>query len=149
MSHEERNTVAALLAAILINLYVIVKLSRMFDDGRLLGEDAVQVWAKAMLWVIPIGIAAVIIITIGFNIIYAIATNNQSPSFLVDERDHAIQGFGMRVTMVAVSIGFILMVVALAMGTEILTALIGLWFAFAIGSFVGDLAKLMRYRGVF
>ncbi len=149
MSHEERNTVAALIAGVMINIYVIMKLQRMFEDGRFAGEDAIQVWAKAMLWVIPVGIAVVIAITILFSILYAIVTNTENPSFLVDERDHAISGFGMRVTMVVTSIGFIGTIVALAFGTAVLTALIGMWFAFAIGSFSGDLAKLIRYRGAF
>ena len=118
----------------------------MFEDGRLSGDDAIMIWARAMLWVIPVGIALVIAATILFNIGYAIATNNENPSFLVDERDHAISGFGMKVTMVLTSIGFIGMVVALALGVDTLTALIGMWFAFAAGSFIGDLAKIVRYR---
>ena len=149
MSHEERNTISAIFSGVLINIYVIAKLRRMFEDGRLAGDDAIQVWAQAMLWIIPIGIAVVIAATIGFNIIYAIATNNESPSYLVDERDHAIQGFGMKVSMIAVSIGVILMIVALALGTATLTALIGLWFAFSFGSLLGDTCKLLRYRGAF
>ena len=102
-----------------------------------------------MVWVIPVGIAVVIVLTIGFNILYAIATNNPDPSFLTDERDHAIQGFGMKVTLIVASIGFMGMVIALALGTPILTALIGLWFAFSAGSLLGDLGKLARYRGAF
>ena len=66
MSHEERNTVAGLIAGILVNAWVILKLRRMFADGRLGGDDAVQVWAQAMLWVIPVGIALVIVVTILF-----------------------------------------------------------------------------------
>ncbi len=146
MSHEERNTVASIFAGILVNIWVIIKLTRMFEDGRLSGDDAIKIWAQGMLWVIPIGIGLVIGVMILFNIIYAIATNNESPSFLVDERDHAITGFGMKVTMIVTSIGFIGMIVALALGTATLTALIGVWFAFAAGSLIGDLAKLARYR---
>lgn len=147
MSHEERNTVAQLLAGLMINIYVIVKLRNMFADGRLAGDETIQVWAQAMLWVIPIGIAAVIATTILFNIAHAIATGTEKPSFLTDERDHAISGFGMQVTMVVTSIGVIGMVIALAMGVQTLKALIGMWFAFAAGSLLGDIGKLIRYRG--
>ena len=146
MSHEERNTVAGLIAGILVNAWVILKLRRMFADGRLGGDDAVQVWAQAMLWVIPVGIALVIVVTILFNIAHAIATNEPKPSFVVDERDHAISGFGMKVTMIITSVGIIGMIVALAMGVATLTALIAMWFAFALGSFIGDAAKVVRYR---
>jgi hypothetical protein len=146
MSHEERNTFAALFAAILVNVYVVAKLRRMFADGRLAGEDAVQIWAQAMLWVVPMGIVLVILATILFNILHAIATNEPRPSFVVDERDHAIQGFGMKVSMVVASVGFIGMVVLLALGTPVLTALIGMWFAFAAGDVLGKLARIFRYR---
>ena len=50
------------------------------------------------------------------------------------------------ITMWVAAIGFMGMVVALAMGVGTLTAQIGMWFAFAIGSLGGDLAKLARYR---
>ena len=146
MSHEERNTVAQILAGIMVNIYVIRKLQNMYADGRLVGDETIQVWAQAMLWVIPIGIAAVIATTILFNILHAIVTNTPKPSFLVDERDHAISRFGMQITMVISSIGLIGMVIALAMGTDTLKSLIGLWFAFAAASLFGDFGKLIRYR---
>ena len=95
MTHEERNTVSAIFASLLVNLYVIFKLMAMFEDGRLAGDDAVMVWARAMLWVIPIGIALVIATMILFNILHAIATGTESPSFLVDERDKIIPPSGM------------------------------------------------------
>lgn len=146
MTHEERNTAAGLIAGILVNIWVIWRLSNLFADGRLDGPDAVMIWARAMLWVIPVGIALVIAATIAFNILHAIATNEARPSFLVDERDKLISNFGMKVTMVVTSIGFIGMIVALAMGVSALAALIGMWFSFAAGSFAGDLAKMARYR---
>ncbi len=146
MSHEERNTVAALIASLIVNIYVINKLTNMFADGRLAGEDAIMIWARAMLWVIPIGIAVVIIVTILFNILHAIATNEPSPSFLVDERDKSISNFGMKVTAIVASIVFIGIVVALAMGAAPLTGFIAMWFGMAAGDLSGNLAKMFRYR---
>ena len=146
MSHEERNTVAGIIAGILVNIWVIIRLQNLFADGRLSGDDAIKIWAQSMLWVIPVAIAFMIATTILFSIFHAIATNDAKPSFVVDERDHAISRFGMQVTMIATSVGFIGMIIALAMGVATLTVLIGVWFAFAIGSLAGDLAKLARYR---
>lgn len=146
MSHEERNNIASLVAGLLINIYVILKLQNMFAEGRLDGPDAAMIWARAMLWVIPIGIITVILCIILFSIVFAIIEGEGNPSFVVDERDKAIEVFGMRFTMVATSIGFIGGLIALAMGVTTLYVFIGMFFAFSIGDMTGNFAKLIRYR---
>ena len=146
MTHEERNNIASIVAGILVNIYVIAKLSDMFAEGRFDGPDALMVWARAMLWVIPIGIGVVIICVILFSIVFAIAEGNGNPSFVVDERDKAIQVLGMRFTMVVVSIGFVGGIIALAIGIAPLLVFIGLFFAFSAGDLIGNFAKLVRYR---
>ena len=146
MSHEERNTVAGIMANLIINIYVIIKLTNMFGDGRLDGPDAIMLWARAMLWIIPIGIAVMIAMTILFNILHAIATNEPNPSFLVDERDKAISNFGMKITVVVISIAFIGGMVALAFGISPLYALIGMYFGFSAGDLFANFGKLFRYR---
>lgn len=146
MSHEERNNIASLIAGLLVNIYIINKLSNLFADGRLDGPDALMIWARAMLWAIPIGIITVIICVILFSIIFAIATGEGNPSFVVDERDEAIKIFGMRFTMVVVSAAFIGGIVALAMGYAPLYVFIGMFFGFSLGDMIGNFAKLIRYR---
>lgn len=147
MSQEERNTVVGILANLIVNGYVILKLMAMFGDGRLGGDDAIMIWARAMLWVIPIGIALAIGLTILFNIGFAIVTLDENPSFVVDERDRAIKTFGMKVALVVVSAAFIGAIIALAVGTAPLTALIGMYFGMSAGDLFGNIAKLVRYRG--
>jgi len=146
MSHEERNNIASLIAGLLVNIYVIIKLSTMFEAGRLAGPDAMMIWARAMLWVIPIGILTVIICIILFSILFAIAERDGSPSFVVDERDRAIKTFGLHFTVVATSVGFVGALVALAFGTAPLYVFIGMFFAFSLGDLIGNAAKLIRYR---
>ncbi len=146
MSHEERNNIASIVAGLLVNIYVIGKLSNMFADGRLDGPDAAMVWARAMLWVIPIGIAVVIICMILFSVLFAIAERDPNPSFVVDERDKAIKAFGMQFTMVVTSIAFISGMVALAFSIKPLFVFIGMFFGFSFGDLIGSFAKLTRYR---
>lgn len=146
MSHEERNNIASIVAGLLVNIYIISRLANLFSDGRLDGPDAVMVWARAILWAIPIGIATVIICVILFNILFAIAERDPNPSFVVDERDQQIKVLGMQFTMVIVSIAFIGGVAALAMGAETLHVLIGMFFGFSLGDLIGNFAKLIRYR---
>lgn len=146
MSHEERNTIASLIAGLLVNIYVITKLANMFEDGRLSGPDALMVWARAMLWVIPVGILTVIVCVILANIIAAIIANEPKPTFIVDERDRAIQNIGLRFTAVVTSIGFIGGMVGLAAGAQPLYVLIGMFFAFSVGDLIGNFAKIVKYR---
>lgn len=146
MTHEERNNLAAIIASLLINIYVIMRLTSLFESGRLDGPDAIMIWARAMLWVIPIGILLVIGLTILVNILAAIAANDPNPSFIVDERDKAISNFGMKITGVVLSIGFIAAMIALAVGVEPLYALIGMYFGFSAGDLAGNIGKMMRYR---
>jgi len=146
MSHEEKNTIANLVAGLLVNVYVVFKLSNMFASGRLDGPDALMIWARAMLWVIPVGIVTATICVILANIIFAIVTNDPKPSFLVDERDRFIQNIGWRFTAIATSAGFIGAMVALAAGFAPLYVLIGMFFAFSMGDVVGNIAKIVKYR---
>ncbi|MEE9387948.1 MAG: hypothetical protein V3U96_05010 [Paracoccaceae bacterium] len=146
MSHEERNNIASLLAGLLVNIYIISRLANLYSDGSLNGADSIMVWARAILWAIPIGIATVIICIILFNILFAIAERDPKPSFVVDERDQAIKSYGMHFTMVIVSIAFFGGVVALAFGANTLHVLIAMFFGFSLGDLIGNFAKLIRYR---
>ena len=146
MTHEERNTVVGIISNLLVNVYVIMKLTAMFGDGRLDGPDAIMLWARAMLWIIPIGIALAIGLTIIFNIVFAIVTMDANPSFVVDERDKAISNFGMKVTLIVVSTAFIGAMISLATGMATLTALIAMYFGFSAGDLGGNIAKFTRYR---
>lgn len=146
MSHEERNNIASIIAGVLVNIYVINKLMELFADGRLNGPDALMVWARAMLWAIPVGIVVVIVCLILFSIVFAIATADGNPSFVVDERDEAIKILGLRFHMVILTIAFIGGMIALAVGYAPLYVFIGMFFGFSLGDLIGNFAKLIRYR---
>ena len=146
MSHEERNNIASIIAGLLVNIYVINKLSNLFADGSLDGPDALMVWARAMLWAIPVGVIVVIICVILFSIVFAIATGEENPSFVVDERDEAIKILGLRFNMVIISVAFIGGMIGLALGYAPLYVFIGMFFGFSIGDLIGNFAKLIRYR---
>lgn len=146
MSHEERNTVVALLCNLLLNGYVIFRLNAMFAAGAFDGPDALQVWGRFMLWVIGAAIVLTIILTILFNILFAIVTRDENPSFVKDERDEVFEIRGMGMTMLLAVVGFIGSIVALALGWSGLSAFMILYFAFALGSLLGDLVKLASYR---
>ena len=146
MTHTERNT----LIAILINLGIIYVFgSRLWDlhqSGAFAAADGLAVWAKAVLWMIPVSIGATIIGTILFEILYAIATNNPNPETITDERDHQISNFGMKVTIVVASAGFIGALIGLAYGWSAVGALSLILAGYALGDLIGNLARMARYR---
>ncbi len=146
MSPEERNTFVSLLCNLLVNGYVIWRLREMFAAGAFNGPDALQVWAQMTLWVIGAAIVLTILLTIAFNIVFAIATGDHDPSFLKDERDAVFEMRGNGATTLLMVLGFIGSIVALAVGSSALTAFLILYFLTAAGSLMGDIVKLLSYR---
>lgn len=146
MSSEERSTLLQLVIGVIVNIYILIRLSQLFDSGALDGPDAIQVWAMAMLWVIGLSIVFGIIVAIIGSILFAVILNEPDPSFVVDERDRMIANTGLKITMGFVSTGFLGMIAALAFGIDPLICLIGLMLTYSVGSTIGEAGKLARYR---
>ncbi len=146
MSAEERNTITAIVSSLFVLAYYVIHLNGMAADGRLSGPDAVVNWARAVVWLIVAGIGFTIVVMILVVIATAIITGEKDPSDLVDERDRMIRGWGMRVTMVAASVGFLIGVGALALAWPVVTGLNIMFAAFALGGLAGDITKLALYR---
>jgi hypothetical protein len=87
-----------------------------------------------------------ILLTIAFNIVFAIATGDRDPSFQKDERDAMFEMRGNGATTLLMVLGFIGSIVALAAGSSALTAFLILYFLTAAGSLMGDIVKLLSYR---
>lgn len=146
MSHEERNTVAALLTSLIVLSYFGSRIWTTWDAGGFDGPDGLTAWARTVLWMIPASIVVTIVMTIGFNILHAIVTNTPNPSFIVDERDAQIARRGNQVTMVVVGAGFFGSLVALALGRDALMVMNLILASFALGAVAGDLSKIAAYR---
>lgn len=146
MPFEERNTLAALFVNVLTSLYMILKLRSLHAAGAFAGDDALVVFGKTVLWVIPIAIVATIALTILFNILIAILTRDPKPSFVTDERDQIFKTRAMMTTLVVTGIGFICAMIALAAGWTALATFTLIYFAFAAGDFTGNLVKMASYR---
>lgn len=146
MTHTERNT----LIAILINIGIILtfgsRLWSLHQTGAFDAANGLSVWAKTVLWMIPVSIVATIVGTILFEVLFAIVTRNPKPELITDERDHQISIFGMRVTMVVASAAFITSVIGMALGWGAIGALSMILGGFAFGDLFGNLARVARYR---
>lgn len=150
MSHEEKNTVLQIIIGLVVNAWVIIKIRDLYQSGAMDGPDAIQIWAETMFWVIIWAIVAGIIMaivgTIIFAIIEAAVTGETDQKFITDERDKMIANTGNRVTMAWTGAGFIILIAGIKFGFEPVDCMVALMFCFSIGSLVGELAKLARYR---
>jgi hypothetical protein len=146
MAYQDRNNIVSIIISLLVNGYIILRLLEMDSAGLFDGLDAVNVWARMVIWVIPISIVATIIGTILFNIGHAIVTGNAKPSFTVDERDKMFDRRGIIAVVIFAGAGFILAIVALALGWSAFTGFNIIYFAMALGSIGADLVKFISYR---
>ena len=146
MPYEERNAWVALIANVLIVSWFGWKVWTMSADGAFDGPDGLALWARTVLWMIPVSIVATIILSILFSIGASIATRDTDPSFVSDERDKRFSARGMIATMVVVSAGLIGGLVLLAFGGSAFVALNLILFSFAFGAFVSEALRLYFYR---
>lgn len=146
MTYQDRNNVVSILVNLLVNGYITLRILDMNAGGAFAGPDAVNVWARTVVWVIPISIAATIVGTILFAILHAIATGNPRPSFVVDERDRMFERRSMVATLILAAFGFIAAIVMLAFGWSALVGFNVIYYAMALGSLAGDLVRFISYR---
>lgn len=146
MSHEERNNIVAIFVNLLTNAYVITRLHARWSAGAFDGPDGLMIWARTVLWVIPIAIVGTIVLTILANIVFAIVTRDEDPDVTVDERDKLFQMRGMAVTMVVASFGYVAALIALALGWDAIVVFTLIYAAFSAGDLIGNTVKLVSYR---
>lgn len=146
MSHEERNTVFQIFIGLCVNAYIIWRLLKLAREGAFDSPDAVAVWAQTVLWIIPFVVVFGIAVMILGNILIAIANRDPKPSFVVDERDNMITSTGNRITVACIGLGFMGSLIAMAFGVGAIGGLTAILFSFSIGSMLGEIGKLVRYR---
>ncbi len=144
MSHEERNAVVSILINIGVDIWVIITLYGLWQAGAFAGPDALQIWARTILWAVAMTIVATIALTILVAIVHGILTRDEDVS--TDERDKAYQLRGMAVTMVVASFGTVGAIVALAFGVSGVFAMTTIYFAMSVGALTGDAVRLLSYR---
>lgn len=146
MSHEERNAVFRFLIGLCVNIYLIWRLLKLDGGGAFDSADAVAIWAQAVLWSIPFAVIFGIVVMILGNILLAIVNRDPKPSFVVDERDKMITNMGNRIIVACFCLGLMASLVAMAFGVGAIGGLTAILLSFSIGSIVGEIGKLVRYR---
>jgi ABC-type multidrug transport system permease subunit len=146
MSFEERNAVTGIFVSFITWAIMLTVLLQKSAAGMFEGAAGLEHWARSVLWLILVGIGIAIVMTILFNIAYAIITGEKKPDFLSDERDTLIGLRGMQATLIVITSGIICAIAALAIGASVLQALNIILAACALGSFASEVTKLILYR---
>jgi hypothetical protein len=146
MSFEERNAVSGILVSFVTWAIMLTVLIQKSNAGLFDGAAGLEYWARSVLWLILIGVGIAIVMTILFNIAYAIITGEKKPDFLHDERDTLIGLRGMQATVIVMTTGIIAAIIALAFGTTVLVVLNIIFAACALSSFASEVTKLVLYR---
>jgi len=146
MSKEDRDAIISIIMNIGVNGWMLLKLRGMAQAGAFDGSDALQVWALTVIWIVPVCIVAVIVLTIVWAIIEGILHPGESVSGLVDERDRMFRIRGMAVTMVVASFGFVGAIAALAVGWSAVAGFTLIYIGYTIGDLAGNVVKFASYR---
>ncbi|HFE39444.1 MAG TPA: hypothetical protein ENK06_13700 [Gammaproteobacteria bacterium] len=137
---------ANLIASLLVFGVYAYFVLQLYQEGRFVGPEGVQLIGKSILWLIGGGIVFNIIVHIVFNIIFAIADRDENPSFVVDERDRMIELRALRVAYYVLGIGFVSAMIALALGQGVLVTFNVIIFSFFMSGIIESLMQLFYYR---
>jgi hypothetical protein len=146
MSKEDRDAIISIIMNIGVNGWMLLKLRTMARAGAFDGPDALQVWAMTVIWIVPVCIVAVIVLTTVWIVVGQIMNPGEPVSELVDERDRMFRIRGMAVTMVVASFGFVGAIAALAWGWSAVAGFTLIYIGYTIGDLAGNIVKFASYR---
>lgn len=150
MSHEEKNTLLQIIIGVIINIWIVIEVRNLYINGLMDNPNSIQIWAETIFWIVIFSIFAGIFLsvfgTIVFSILETLIIGEADNNFIADERDKMIASTGHKITIFFSGAGFIILIVGLKYGYEIVDCLVVLMFCFSLGGLLGEFAKLTRYR---
>lgn len=146
MNATERNTWVSLLASLIVNAWFGHVVWTLYASGADLAPDGLQIWARSMLWVIPVSIVANIGLTILASIIESAVTGQPRTLTLKDERDRQFELHGMGAMILLVVVSFLGAMIWLSLGGSAFNAFNLIYLGFFLGDICNSLVKLGLYR---
>jgi hypothetical protein len=145
MSYQEKKNIVSLLGTILVfGLYCLYVFQK-YPVGSLDSTETFRYWGAFILILIPVSIVAKIIITIVFNIIHRITTNEVEPSFS-DELDKLIELKATKNSHYVFTLGFLLAMGSLVMEMPHSAMFIILISSGFLSEMAGVITQLYLYR---
>jgi hypothetical protein len=145
MSYQEKKNIVSLTGSLLVFVFYCLYVFDRYPQATQNSTDTFSFWASVILILIPVSIAAKIIISIVFNIIYRITTNEKEPSF-ADELDKIIELKATRNSHYVFIIGFLLAMGSLVMNMPPYMMFIILIFSGLMSEVVGVITQIYFYR---
>jgi hypothetical protein len=145
MSYQEKKNIVSLVGTLLVFVFYCLYVFERYPEATLDSTDTFSFWASVILILIPVSIVAKIIISIVFNIIYRLSTNEKEPSF-ADELDKIIELKSTRNSHYVFIIGFLLAMGSLVMEMPPYMMFIVLIFAGFVSEMVGVITQIYHYR---
>ena len=145
MTYQEKGIAIAL--SILVLMYGIygVALYQMFQDGRFAAADATSLLGKSILALMAAIFVITLVVRIGMTVVEAIAAREARP-VIADERDKLIELRGLRISHFVFAGGFVLAMIALALGQPPFVVINIIIFALGTGEALGSIGQLYLYR---
>ena len=145
MTYQEKKSIVSLISAIFIFTSFCLYMYPLYPEGVLDSSETFRYWGFFVLLLTVVSIVAHIVISIIFNILFRITTNEKEPAF-ADELDKLIDLKANRNSFFVFIIGFVI-----AMGSLIIEQWSQMMFIILIASgfisdVVGSLSKLYYYR---
>ncbi len=146
MNFEVKNIYAGFASMIIIFSIYFSVVIRMYGEGRFEGPEGMALLGKMILVLMAGGIVLHILMVILANILLAILQNDPEPSFVVDERDKLIELRGLRVSYYIFGAGYVVAMIALAMGVAAFWVFNLLLVFCALSALTEGVVKLVLYR---
>lgn len=143
-SKEKQIMVTAISLMLIFAIYSIYVYNKYIADNFMILNDF-KFWGRSFLILIPVTILAQINIHIVFHIINKIVTNEDLPT-ISDERDKLIDLKALRISHWIFTTGFLLSMIALAIGMPPYVMFLTLIASGYISGIVSEIAKIYFYR---
>jgi hypothetical protein len=144
MSYQEKKNIVSLISTLLIFGIYCSYVFQMYQEGSI-DSTSLHFWGSVILILIPVSIVAKIIISIVFNIINRMLTNEKEPSFS-DELDKLIGLKATRNSHYVFVIGFLLAMGSMVIDKPPSVMFITLIFSGLVSEMVGGITQLYLYR---
>ncbi|RIX60323.1 hypothetical protein D3P08_01785 [Paenibacillus nanensis] len=145
MTFQEKKSIVSLFSAILIFVSYSLYMYPRYPDGAPEQTELFRYWGSFVLILTLVSIIAHIIISIVFNLIYRITTNEKEPSF-EDELDKLIGLKAFRNSFFVFVIGFLLAMGSLVIEQPSQVMFMTLIVSGFIAELTGAATKLYHYR---
>ncbi|MFP7471421.1 hypothetical protein [Niallia sp. Man26] len=145
MTYQEKKSIVSIISSIVIFAAFSFYMSPQYPRGDLIVNETLRFWGTFVLLLTLISIMAHIFISIIFNIVFRITTNEKEPSF-EDELDKIIALKANRNSFFIFILGFLFSMTALVLLQLLQVMFIILIAAGFIADMTGSVTKLYHYR---